>query len=118
MRVLIVDDEPLIRWALAEMLAGLECETVETGTAHDTRSAIKESAPFDTIFLDVRLPDCADLTLLRDVRALAPAARLIVMTAHGNPELAAQAFSIGAYAVIDKPFELSEVATLVRRHQW
>jgi DNA-binding NtrC family response regulator len=116
MRVLIVDDEPLIRWALAELLTGLDCETVETGDARDTRSAITESAPFDAIFLDVRLPDCDDLSLLKDVRALAPDARLIIMTAHGTPELAAQAFSIGAYAVIDKPFELSEVATLVKHH--
>jgi DNA-binding NtrC family response regulator len=115
MRVLIVDDEPLIRWALAELLGDLQCDTVETGNARDTKKALDGSAPFDTIFLDLRLPDCSDLSLLQDVRSLAPAARIIVMTAHGNPELTTQALSIGAYAVIDKPFELAQVMSLVRR---
>jgi DNA-binding NtrC family response regulator len=115
MRVLIVDDEPLIRWALAELLGDLQCDTVETGNARDTRNALAGSPLFDTIFLDLRLPDCSDLSLLRDVRSLAPAARIVVMTAHGTPELTAQALSIGAYAVIDKPFELAHVASLVRQ---
>jgi DNA-binding NtrC family response regulator len=113
-RVLVVDDERLIRWSLSETLRHQGYAVVEAG---DARSAINEAndAPksFGVVLLDVRLPDSTDLTLLTKLRRLMSDARIIVMTAHGSPELAQGALDLGAYRVLDKPFGMSELAEIV-----
>jgi DNA-binding NtrC family response regulator len=110
--VLVVDDEPLIRWSLTETLSDRGYEVVE---AADGRAAVRavSASPFDVVLLDIRLPDSSDLTLLSRLRLLAPDARVILMTAHGTPEVVQKALDLGAFRVVSKPFEMSELAALV-----
>src|SRR6185369_9684606 len=113
-RVLVVDDEPLIRWSLAEALGERGYSVVEAGTG---RAAIEEvlasSEPFGVIVLDLRLPDSDNLSLLTRLHELAPSARIIMMTAHGTGEVAHEAQALGAYGFMSKPFEISIMASLV-----
>lgn len=113
-RVLIVDDEPLIRWSLAETLVDRGYEVAEASDGRTAVQAVSEtSVPFDVVLLDLRLPDSNDLRLLGQLRRLAPDARVILMTAFGTPELTQGALELGAYRVIGKPFEIHELAALV-----
>jgi DNA-binding NtrC family response regulator len=112
-RVLIVDDEPLIRWSLAETLADRGCYVAEAGDARAALNAMKGDG-FDVVLLDFQLPDSNDLLLLARLRAMAPDARVILMTAHNSADMRQQALALGAFSVIGKPFEVSELATLVR----
>jgi DNA-binding NtrC family response regulator len=114
-RVLVVDDEPLIRWAVSEMLGDLGYLVVQAGDGRGAITAMSESAPLEIVLLDLRLPDSDDLSLLRRLRSLAPAACIIVMTAHGTQEIAERAMDLGAFTVVGKPFELTELASLVTR---
>ena len=111
--VLVVDDEPLIRWSVAESLIDLGHKVEQ---AADATSALRQittrTRPFDVVVLDLRLPDMKDLSLLSTLRQLLPSARLILMTAFGTPEILYDATAIGA-AVIGKPFELGEMSRLV-----
>jgi DNA-binding NtrC family response regulator len=113
-RVLVIDDEPLIRWSLAETLAERGFEVNE---AEDARSAVQivsdAAEPFAVMVLDLRLPDSHDLTLLSRLRHLAPESRVILMTAYSTPEVAQIALDLGAFRVISKPFEINELAALV-----
>jgi two-component system, NtrC family, C4-dicarboxylate transport response regulator DctD len=113
-RVLVVDDEPLIRWSLSETLGHVGFTVVEAG---DARTAMGEASdpqkPFAVAVLDVRLPDSDGLGLLMRLRRLMPDTRIILMTAHGSPELAQSALDLGAYRVLDKPFGMSEIADIV-----
>jgi len=111
LRVLIVDDEPLIRWSLAETLADRGHQVVETGNAIGARAAIAEG--FDVVLLDYRLPDSDDLSLLASIRRLVPGTPVILMTAHGGSDVVRGALDLGAYQVIGKPFDMSKVADLV-----
>ena len=115
LNVLVVDDEPLIRWAVTEMLGDLDFQAVQAGDARSAMAAIAESAPFEIVLLDVRLPDADDLVLFERIRSLAPDARIILMTAHGTRELIERAMDRGAFSVVSKPFELTELAGLVTR---
>ena len=112
--VLVVDDEPLIRWSVAESLSDLGFDVEE---AVDAQSALRcvttTTLPFDIVVLDLRLPDMEDLSLLATLRQLIPAAALILMTAFGTPELIADARALGAN-VLNKPFELDELKRLVQ----
>ena len=112
--VLIVDDEPLIRWSIAEALGECGYTVVEAGTG---LAAIQETAgasrPFGVIVLDLRLPDSDNLALLTRLHSLAPGAQIILMTAHGTGEVADEARALGAYGFVSKPFEISAMASLV-----
>src|SRR5579862_7403893 len=113
-RVLIVDDESLIRWALGETLKEHGYGVAE---AVDARSAIEAVAhavdPIDVILLDYRLPDANGLGLLARLRALSPASRIVLMTAYGAPETARAALDLGAVRVVDKPIEMHDLAGVV-----
>jgi two-component system NtrC family response regulator len=113
LHALVVDDEPLIRWSVAESLAGLG---IDVEYAADAASALKmvttAALPFDVVVLDLRLPDMHDLSLLSTLRQLLPSATLVLMTAFGTPEILDQARGLGA-AVLNKPFELSELNATV-----
>lgn len=111
--VLIVDDEPLIRWALAETLIRCGCEVVEAGDARAAVTALTDGRQFDVVVLDYHLPDVSDLRLLATTRQVSPASRVIMMTAFMTPEVAARASELGAYCVLPKPLELEKVASLV-----
>jgi two-component system, NtrC family, response regulator AtoC len=114
-RVLVVDDEPLIRWSVAETLSDRGYEVVETGDASGARKAVADSDTFDVVLLDYRLPDSDDLSLLASIRGAAPRARVIMMTAFGRPEVVRGALDLGAYSVISKPFEMQAIADLVAK---
>jgi DNA-binding NtrC family response regulator len=112
--VLVVDDEALIRWSLAETLSERGYEVTEAGNGRMALAAIQNARePFDVVLLDYRLPDSADLRLLGRVRDLAPTSQVIMITAHNNPELALGATALGAYRVVNKPFEVESLAALV-----
>jgi DNA-binding NtrC family response regulator len=114
--VLVVDDEPLIRWAVRESLEDAGYGVVEAGTAREamTRMADAGGRPVAVALIDLRLPDSDDLSLLRRVRGEAPKCQVIIMTAHGTPELLRDAMTQGAFGTISKPFDLTSIVGLVR----
>jgi len=113
LRVLVVDDEPLIRWSVAETLSDCGYQVVETGDASGARSAVRHGEAFDVVLLDYRLPDSDDLGLLASIRLAVPRAQVIMMTAFGKPEVVRGALELGAYRVVNKPFEMQAIANLV-----
>lgn len=111
--VLVVDDEPLIRWSVAETLSGLGFDVEEAADASSALRIVTNAAlPFGVVILDLRLPDMSDLSLLGTLRQLLPQAHLILMTAFGTPEVVESARALGA-DVLAKPFELDELNGLV-----
>jgi two-component system, NtrC family, nitrogen regulation response regulator GlnG len=113
-RVLVADDEDGLRWVLEKGLrqAGYEVTGVRDG---DAALRAFDEAPFDLVFLDVRMPGADGLTVLAKLREAAPGAHVIVMTAHGTMETAIQAMQRGAYDYLAKPFDLDEVLLLAER---
>jgi two-component system, NtrC family, response regulator AtoC len=113
-RVLVVDDEPLIRWSLTQSLGACGFDVVESGDGIGACSAIGDaSTGFDVVLLDLRLPDTDDLSLLAAIRKLLPKAQVILMTAFGTPEIVADALRLGVFRVVGKPFEIDDMANLV-----
>ena len=113
-RILVVDDELLIRWSLCETLSDRGYTVLE---AEDGKGAVRTLASAtelpDVVLLDFRLPDSKDLNLLERIISMVPDGRVILMTAYGTPELANEALERGAFKVLHKPFEMQEVTSLV-----
>jgi len=114
LRVLVVDDEALIRWSLVQTLNDSGHETVEADDAVSAVKAVLGAARrFDVVLLDLRLPDSKDLELLSALRRLSPSTQVILMTAYGTPEIVQGAIDLGAFRVVGKPLEMSDVSALV-----
>jgi len=112
-RVLVIDDEPLIRWSVSETLAALGIDVAQAGDAASALRHVTRPQPFDVILLDLRLPDMRDLSLLATLRQLHPQASIILMTAFGSDEIVERAIALGAVAVLNKPFELGTLVDAV-----
>lgn len=114
LRVLVVEDETLIRWSITETLAQKGHTVVE---AEDGRAAVEALAgdpePIDVVLLDLRLPDSNDLQLLERIRRIQPHSAVVMMTAFGGPEITRGALALGAYRVVDKPFDMHHLESLV-----
>lgn len=112
-RILVVDDEPLVRWSVSETLTDEGYEVAEAGDGASAIQALSAAAHADVVLLDLRLPDCDDLHVLSALRRLAPTTPVILMTAYGTPESLTEARRLGAFAVLDKPFEMDALVPLV-----
>jgi DNA-binding NtrC family response regulator len=115
LRVLVIEDEALLRWSLVEILRRRGHGVLEAATAAEARNAIREtSSPVDVVLLDLRLPDSNDLALLEDIHRHSPGSAVVLMTAYATPDVVHDALERGAYCVISKPFDLHEVEPLMR----
>ena len=113
--VLVVDDEALIRWSLAETLTDRGHTVTEAGDGKEALRVVTDAANRpDVVLLDYRLPDSNDLSLFTAIKRELPEAPIILMTAYGSPEITAGALSLGAYRVVSKPFEVQDLVTLVQ----
>jgi len=114
LRILVVDDEEVIRDVLESLL---EREGWTVSTAEDAAEALElfESEPYDVVLLDLMLPDRPGLEVLRDMRRHDPDAVIVIVTAYSSIEGAIQAMREGAFHYIPKPFQNQEVLLTVRK---
>lgn len=112
--ILIVDDELLIRWAIAQSLEAAGFEVREAGTAREALEWIEKGEDLGVVLLDLKLPDSDDLGLLRTLRQRAPDSQVILMTAHGTAELLEEAMRAGAFLALGKPFDMQYMVDRVR----
>ena len=111
--ILVVDDEQLIRWSIAERLRDLKYAVLEADSAATALHELRESP--DLVLLDQRLPDVERFELLDSIKAAAPDVPVIMMTAYSSIENAVEAMKRGAHHYLTKPIELDEVQLLVEK---
>ena len=111
-RVLVVDDEESVRWALTKALEGAGYR-VDLAADGPRGSSAAENPDVDLVLLDVRLPGRDGLAVLGDLRKRRPDLPVIMMTAYGTLQVAVEAMKQGAYDYIGKPFDVDEVLLVV-----
>ncbi len=111
-RVLIVEDESLIRWSLRQKFEEREYQVTEAETGTLAVQAI-DAGTFDLIMLDYKLPDMTGLDVLRHLRKTDQEAVAIMMTAYSNIDDAVEAIKLGAFDYIAKPFQMDELLLTV-----
>jgi DNA-binding NtrC family response regulator len=113
-RILIIDDEKLIRESLTHLLSGAGYRVEVAGRVADARELVAREI-YDLILIDLRLPDGSGIDLLRYIHEQADYAPLcIMMTAYGSVDTAVEAMKYGAYDYINKPFKSHEILLIVK----
>jgi len=113
-RILVVDDEEMIRDLLRETFQrkGYAVETVDKG--NDALKKI-DSEKYDLLVSDIRLPDVSGMKILTEAKKKRPDLGIIMITAYGSIKNAVKAMKQGAFDYITKPFELEEIELLVEK---
>ncbi|MDP3980856.1 MAG: sigma-54 dependent transcriptional regulator [Chlamydiota bacterium] len=112
--ILIVDDDPLIRNSLKELIQmdGYEVDTAQDGL--DALSRLKEKS-FQVVLADVNMPNMDGLGLLHKVTQSYPETMVILITGYGTIETAVEAIKLGAYDYLTKPLIDDDVMNLIKR---
>jgi two-component system response regulator AtoC len=111
--ILVVDDEQLIRWSLAERLRSDGYRVFEAETGQQALDRIEDG--IDLVLLDYKLPDMDGVTVLRRMKDHDPDILVILLTAYATVETAVEAMKIGAYHFANKPFNLDDVSATVAK---
>jgi two-component system response regulator AtoC len=113
-RILIVEDEKLIRWSLAERLKreGYLVDSAETGAQG---LQLLEEQEYDLLLLDYRLPDIDGLEVLSRIRERLPELLAILVTAYSTVDSAVRAMKLGAHDYINKPFDMDQMVHVIEK---
>jgi len=113
-RILIVDDEYLIRWSLQQELAK---DGYEVTSAEDGESALRlvRESPPDLVLLDIQLPGIGGIEVLQKIKVSDPEIVVIMITAYGMVDTAVAAMKAGAFDYLNKPFNLEGVKLSIRK---
>jgi len=114
MRVLLVEDNALTRYTIKSLLEKLGHEVV--AEAEDGPSAVEFFKKFkpDVVFLDLILPGRSGVEILGDLRAVDPAARVVVVTAVEQDEIDRRLSDKGVAAILRKPFSYEDFKALMK----
>jgi two-component system response regulator AtoC len=112
-RILVVDDEEMIRWTLSEALRGWGYRPVEAATVAAAMEAFEAERPA-AVLLDINLPDGSGLDVLREIKRRQPDAVAIMITANVLVDDTIAALRGGAYDFIGKPISLDELQVTIR----
>src|SRR5579871_2747630 len=107
-KVLVVDDDAAVAFALERFLEG-EGHTVGIAPTAERGLAKAEDEEWDLVLLDLRLPGMQGQEALVRLRKKRPSLPVVVLTAHGSAETAMDALAQGAFDHLTKPVELAEL---------
>jgi len=113
-KILVIDDEPILRDSLEVALTNLGHEVITARTGEEGLEFFQKETP-DLILLDHWLPGINGDEVLRKIKEGDPEIPVIVMTAQGSIELAVSSMKMGALDFLVKPFDLDQIETLVQK---
>jgi two-component system, response regulator RegA len=106
--ILLVDDDEIFRERLARALRGRGYD-VETAADHDGALSAAGTRKPDYAVVDLRMPGLSGLALIAPLRAIAPGARIVVLTGYGSITSAVEALRAGAHDYLSKPVDADQV---------
>ena len=114
-RILVVDDDAAAARLLTEVLTREGYEVTTALSVADAVAELQQGARFDATLTDLRMPGASGLDLVKELKSRDPEAIVLVLTAFGNAQAAAEAIAKGAYDFVSKPVDLAELRLVLGR---
>jgi two-component system, NtrC family, response regulator AtoC len=113
-KILVVDDEKNMRWALER---ALKAQGYEVYQAEDGKQGLEAALHIrpELVILDLKMPEMDGLAVLTALKEQAPEIMVVMITAHGSTASAVEAMKLGAYDYINKPFDIDELKLVVAK---
>lgn len=112
MKILIIDDEKLIRWSLDKKLKSKGHIVFQAETGEEGIRTYESNFP-DIVFLDNKLPGLQGIEVIKKLKSIDEDANIVFMTAHGSIDTAVEAMKLGAVEYLNKPFSFEEIELLI-----
>jgi two-component system response regulator AtoC len=116
LRVMVIDDEPLMRITVQDALAAEGYKVITAETGGNGLTLLRENQA-DMVITDLRLPDMDGIQILREVKTFSPETQVILITAYGSIDSAVTAMKQGASDYLTKPFSMDELLLIIKRIQ-
>ncbi|MCX6990168.1 MAG: sigma-54 dependent transcriptional regulator [Chlamydiae bacterium] len=113
-KVLVVEDDPLMRAFVVEVLKRRRSDVVCAGTGKEA-VALLQKETFDLVISDIRLPDLSGIEVLRSSKKIHPQTLVILITAYASVETAIEAMRLGAFNYLIKPFPSETLETVIEK---
>jgi len=113
-KILVVDDEHLIRWSLEQSLKKQGYDVSQAASGEDALRLVREEHP-DIVLLDIQLPGINGLDVLEKIKEHDEEIIVIMITALGVVETAVKAMRMGAHDYVSKPFNLDELSIVIKK---
>ena len=113
-KILIVDDEPLNLELLERELAAHDYTVESARNGEEALGKVGSFGP-DLVLLDYMMPDMSGLEVLKELRRRGHGLPVVMITAYGTIERAAEAMKEGAYDLVTKPFDPDHLHTLIKK---
>jgi DNA-binding NtrC family response regulator len=113
-KILIVDDEHLIRWSLEQNLKKHGYEVITAGDGEEAMRLVREQQP-DLVLQDIQLPGISGIEVLEKIKEYDDDIIVIMLTAHSGLETAVNAMRLGAFDYVSKPFNMDELGIIIRK---
>ncbi|MCL6570149.1 MAG: response regulator [Bacillus sp. (in: Bacteria)] len=114
-KILIVDDQFGIRILLNEVFQKEGYQTFQAANGVQALDIVKKHDP-DLVLLDMKIPGMDGIEILKRMKVLDPAIRVIIMTAYGELDMIQEAKNLGALTHFAKPFDIDDIRAAVRKH--
>ena len=120
-RVLVVDDEDVVRLSYAAALARSSCELRTARNGAEALRAMERNA-FDVVFLDLRMPGQDGMSVLREIKHKWPESEVVIVTGYPSVDTAKEAVRLGAFDYLAKPVGPDDIvgaaSGAITRKQW
>jgi two-component system chemotaxis response regulator CheY len=113
-KILVVDDAEFLRVRISKMLTGDGFDVIEAENGAKAIETYKSAQP-DLVLMDITMPEMDGLTALKQIRAIDPKARVIMLTALGQESVVLEAIKSGARDFVVKPFERDRVLAAINK---
>lgn len=113
--IALIDDDPAVLNSLGLYLEQQELKVSQFGVVEGFLAAVDDSTLFDCVVSDVRMPGVSGLSLVRYLNTRRFARPIILITGHGDIDMAVSAIKIGAFDFIEKPFDETRLLVSIRK---
>ena len=112
-KILIVDDEDMMRLTMSAILGDIGCEVSEASDGYEAIELVKKDM-FNIIFMDIKMPGINGVDTYLEIKKISPNSAVIMMTAYSVEDLIEKALNEGAYTVVYKPFDIPKIVEIIK----